>query len=143
MLALLCPEKYVSFRKIPESSRIFRLNAKSSDKTTKRYKLIKRESTRIRVLSQPVTLTSHSTTPSLLAIRYAHYAYRTNTKFREAESLIEADGWFFKSQRGSHCQYLHPYKHGKVTIPRHSGDIAMRTVQSIMEQAGLQVSERN
>jgi predicted RNA binding protein YcfA (HicA-like mRNA interferase family) len=31
--------------------------------------------------------------------------------------LIEADGWYQVSQRGSHRQYKHPTKKGRVTIP--------------------------
>lgn len=40
-------------------------------------------------------------------------------KPREMEKLILADGWIFKSQEGSHRNYVHPIKSGKVTIPFH------------------------
>ena len=30
-------------------------------------------------------------------------------------------GWRFDSQKGSHRQYVHPFKIGKVTIPFHKG----------------------
>ena len=33
--------------------------------------------------------------------------------------IIEADGWFFSRQKGSHKQYKHSIKHGIVTIPDH------------------------
>ncbi len=39
--------------------------------------------------------------------------------------------------RGSHYQYKHPTKKGKVTIPNHRGDIPQRVVNSILKQAGL------
>jgi predicted RNA binding protein YcfA (HicA-like mRNA interferase family) len=55
----------------------------------------------------------------------------------EAEKIILKDGWFFKSQKGSHRHYKHQTKLGKVTIPFHSGDLDPRTVKSIMKQAGL------
>lgn len=42
-------------------------------------------------------------------------------KPREMEKLILADGWVFKEQVGSHRQYVHPTKPGKVTIPFHKG----------------------
>lgn len=58
-------------------------------------------------------------------------------KFREIEKIIIADGWFFKVAKGSHFHYKHPEKTGKVTIPRHSGDIDERTLKSIYTQAGL------
>jgi predicted RNA binding protein YcfA (HicA-like mRNA interferase family) len=58
-------------------------------------------------------------------------------KFREIEKIILADGWIFKSAKGSHYQYTHPTKPGKVTIPSHSGDIAAIIIKSILKQAGL------
>ena len=42
-------------------------------------------------------------------------------KPREMEKLILADGWMFKNQEGSHKNYIHPTKPGKVTIPFHQG----------------------
>ena len=58
-------------------------------------------------------------------------------KPREMEKLILADGWLFKEQTGSHRQYIHPSKPGKVTIPFHGGDIPKGTENSILKQAGL------
>ena len=58
-------------------------------------------------------------------------------RFREIEKIILADGWRFKNAKGSHCQYIHPTKPGKVTIPNHSGDLDPRTIKSILRQAGL------
>ena len=43
-------------------------------------------------------------------------------KPREMEREILQDGWVFKEQKGSHRQYIHPTKKGKVTIPFHSKD---------------------
>jgi len=40
-------------------------------------------------------------------------------KLRDVIKLIEADGWRMKSQRGSHRNYEHPTKWGKVTIAGH------------------------
>jgi predicted RNA binding protein YcfA (HicA-like mRNA interferase family) len=59
-------------------------------------------------------------------------------KPREMEKLILADGWVFKEQVGSHRQYVHPIKPGKVTIPFHKGkELDRRTELSIRKQAGL------
>lgn len=59
-------------------------------------------------------------------------------KPREMEKIILADGWVFKEQHGSHRQYIHPIKPGKVTIPFHQGkDLSKRTENSIKQQAGL------
>ena len=58
-------------------------------------------------------------------------------KPKEMEKIILADGWIFKSQRGSHKNYIHPTKTGKVTIPFHNGDLDKGTENSIKKQAGL------
>lgn len=55
----------------------------------------------------------------------------------EMEREILADGWVFKSQVGSHRQYTHPIKPGKVTIPFHSKDLTKKTENSIRKQADL------
>ena len=39
-----------------------------------------------------------------------------SVKFREIIGLIEDDGWRLSGQRGSHRQYEHPTKPGKVTV---------------------------
>ena len=52
--------------------------------------------------------------------------------------MVEADGWQMVTQRGSHRQYKHATKPGKVTIAGHpSLDAAPKTLKSILEQAGL------
>lgn len=58
-------------------------------------------------------------------------------KFKEVEKIIKEDGWYQVKQKGSHHQYKHPVKPGKVTIPEHAGDINLDTVKSILRQAGL------
>lgn len=58
-------------------------------------------------------------------------------KPRDMEKIILADGWRFKSQVGSHRQYTHPSKPGKVTIPWHGKDLPLVTEKSIRKQAGL------
>lgn len=57
--------------------------------------------------------------------------------FREIEKIVLDDGWRLADVRGSHYQYKHPTKSGKVTIPNHRGDIPQRVVISILKQAGL------
>ncbi len=58
-------------------------------------------------------------------------------KFREIEKIILNDGWYYKNTKGSHNHYKHPTKPGKVTIPKHLGDLDKRTINSILEQARL------
>lgn len=57
--------------------------------------------------------------------------------FRELEKRIKADGWYKVHQVGSHCQYKHPTKSGKITIPCHHGDINPQTARRILQQAGI------
>lgn len=59
-------------------------------------------------------------------------------RFREVEKILLKDGWYQVKQKGSHHQYRHPKKSGKVTIPEHGGDINIDTVKSIMKQAGIE-----
>lgn len=56
---------------------------------------------------------------------------------KKMEKLILADGWIFKRQIGSHKNYMHPMKPGKVTIPFHIKDLPKGTENSIRKQAGL------
>ena len=67
----------------------------------------------------------------------AHDAYNGGVRFKEVEKRILADGWRLVSQVGSHRQYKHPTKPGKVTIPKHNGDIPPIVVKSIWKQAGI------
>jgi predicted RNA binding protein YcfA (HicA-like mRNA interferase family) len=57
-------------------------------------------------------------------------------KFQEIERIILYNGWKLKAVNGSHYQYIHPSKPGKVTIPYHAGDIAPVIIKSILKQAG-------
>jgi predicted RNA binding protein YcfA (HicA-like mRNA interferase family) len=58
-------------------------------------------------------------------------------KFQEIERIILNDGWSLKTIKGSHHQYIHPIKPGKITIPYHSGDIAPVIIKSILKQAKI------
>lgn len=56
----------------------------------------------------------------------------------EMERILLADGWVFYAQTGSHRQYKHLTKPGKVTIPFHKGrEINPITEKSIRKQAGI------
>lgn len=59
-------------------------------------------------------------------------------KVREAIQLIENDGWYLVATRGSHRQFKHLNKPGRVTIAgKPSDDLAPGTRNSILKQAGL------
>ncbi|VTY10251.1 YcfA-like protein [Neisseria subflava] len=52
-------------------------------------------------------------------------------------ALLESDGWFLVSTRGSHRQYKHPEKKGRVTVPHPKKDLPIGTLRQIYKQAGL------
>jgi len=57
---------------------------------------------------------------------------------RGAIKMIQSDGWYLVATRGSHPQYKHPSKPGRVTIAGNTGDhLAPGTLNSILKQAGL------
>ena len=56
---------------------------------------------------------------------------------RELMKILRSDGWYEVSQGGSHIQLEHSTKRGKVTVPNHSGDIRIKTLNSVLKQAGL------
>lgn len=56
---------------------------------------------------------------------------------REIDKILRNDGWNVVKQVGSHRQYKHPTKPGKVTVPIHNGDLNPKTANSILKQAGL------
>jgi predicted RNA binding protein YcfA (HicA-like mRNA interferase family) len=52
--------------------------------------------------------------------------------------LLEDDGWYLVATRGSHRQYKHATKPGRVTVPgKQSDDLAPGTLNSIFKQAQL------
>lgn len=59
-------------------------------------------------------------------------------KVREAIRLVSEDGWVIVRTRGSHRQYKHPEKKGRVTIPGNlNDDLPPGTWNSILKQAQL------
>jgi len=59
-------------------------------------------------------------------------------KVREVLRLLTEDGWFLVATRGSHRQYKHIAKPGRVTVPgKPNDDLAPGTLGSIIKQAGL------
>jgi predicted RNA binding protein YcfA (HicA-like mRNA interferase family) len=59
-------------------------------------------------------------------------------KVAEVLRLLQQDGWFLVAQKGSHRQFKHPIKAGRVTVPGKPGDdLALGTQNSILKQAGL------
>ncbi|MDQ2886343.1 MAG: type II toxin-antitoxin system HicA family toxin [Chloroflexota bacterium] len=59
-------------------------------------------------------------------------------KVRDVIKLIEAGGWYQVAMKGSHRQYKHPTKPGRVTVAGHpSKEVPPRTLSSILKQSQL------
>ncbi len=59
-------------------------------------------------------------------------------KVSEMIKLLEEDGWYLVSIKGSHRQFKHQIKTGRVTIAgKPSDDLAAGTFNSILKQAKL------
>lgn len=59
-------------------------------------------------------------------------------KVRAVIAMLEDDGWYLVAMRGSHRQYKHPSKSGRVTVAgKPSDDMAPGTLSSVLKQAGL------
>jgi predicted RNA binding protein YcfA (HicA-like mRNA interferase family) len=59
-------------------------------------------------------------------------------KVRDVIRLIERDGWYLVATRGSHRQYKHASKPGRVTVAgKASDDLPPGTLNSILKQSGL------
>lgn len=58
-------------------------------------------------------------------------------KVRDVIRELERDGWYLVATRGSHRQYKHLAKPGRVTIAgQPNDDLAPGTLNSIRKQAG-------
>jgi predicted RNA binding protein YcfA (HicA-like mRNA interferase family) len=59
-------------------------------------------------------------------------------KVNEVLVMLKADGWYLAATRGSHRQFKHRIKIGRVTVPgKPSDDLAPGTLNSILKQAQL------
>ncbi len=59
-------------------------------------------------------------------------------KFRDLIKKLEADGWALVAIKGSHRQYKHPIKVGRVTVAGHPGDdVKPGTLNNILKQARI------
>lgn len=50
---------------------------------------------------------------------------------------LEKDGWVEVAARGSHRQFKHPTKPGRVTVPHPKRDLPVGTLRSIERQEGI------
>lgn len=61
---------------------------------------------------------------------------------REVIRRLTDEGWVQVAQRGSHRQFRHPERTGKVTVPgKMSDDVRPGTLKSIFRQAGWEAGQ--
>ena len=58
---------------------------------------------------------------------------------RDVVRELKRDGWFEVNQVGSHKQFKHPTKKGRVTVPHPKRNIPKGTLKSIEKQAGVKL----
>jgi predicted RNA binding protein YcfA (HicA-like mRNA interferase family) len=59
-------------------------------------------------------------------------------KVSEVLRMLAEDGWFLVATKGSHRQFKHRTKSGRVTVAgKPSDDLAPGTLSSILKQSGL------
>jgi predicted RNA binding protein YcfA (HicA-like mRNA interferase family) len=63
-----------------------------------------------------------------------------NVRSRDIIKRLLKDGWYEVNQVGSHKQFKHPTKKGRVTVPHPNRDIPIGTLKSIEKQAGIKLS---
>lgn len=54
-------------------------------------------------------------------------------------AALKKDGWEQVAQKGSHVQFKHPTKPGRVTVPHPKKDMPLGTLKSIERQAGIKL----
>jgi predicted RNA binding protein YcfA (HicA-like mRNA interferase family) len=59
---------------------------------------------------------------------------------RKVIEKLEADGWYEVAQKGSHKQFKHPTKPGRVTVPHPYRDMKRGTLKSIEKRSGVKLT---
>ena len=73
-----------------------------------------------------------------LTIRYL-VCINTHIDSRMIIKMLQKDGWYKADQSGSHIQFRHPSKKGRVTVPHPKKDIPIGTLRSIERQSGIKL----
>jgi predicted RNA binding protein YcfA (HicA-like mRNA interferase family) len=58
---------------------------------------------------------------------------------REVIRLLQQSGWRQVAQKGSHVQFKHPDRPGRVTVPHPKQDVPIGTLRSIEKQAQMKL----
>jgi predicted RNA binding protein YcfA (HicA-like mRNA interferase family) len=77
-----------------------------------------------------------------LAFSLDLYTLNVYFLFMKSGDIIAAlknDGWYEVATKGSHVQFKHPTKLGRVTVPHPKRDIPVGTLKSVERQSGLKL----
>jgi predicted RNA binding protein YcfA (HicA-like mRNA interferase family) len=58
---------------------------------------------------------------------------------RDVIAALRAAGWIEVAQKGSHKQFKHPSRPGRVTVPHPERDLPIGTLKSIERQSGTRL----
>jgi predicted RNA binding protein YcfA (HicA-like mRNA interferase family) len=72
-------------------------------------------------------------------VYYRRKADTDGMNSRDVIKELRRDGWFEVAQVGSHKQFKHATKKGRVTVPHPKRDIPMGTLRSIEKQARIKL----
>jgi predicted RNA binding protein YcfA (HicA-like mRNA interferase family) len=56
---------------------------------------------------------------------------------RKIIKILKQNGWYEIAKVGSHTQFRHPERKGRVTVPHPKKDIPIGTLKSIERQSGI------
>jgi predicted RNA binding protein YcfA (HicA-like mRNA interferase family) len=59
---------------------------------------------------------------------------------RKIIKLLKQKGWYEVAKSGSHLQFRHARRKGRVTVPHPKKDIPVGTLKSIERQSGIKFS---
>lgn len=57
---------------------------------------------------------------------------------KDLMKILKKDGWYLDRVKGSHHQFKHPIKKGTVSLPHPKKDLPIKTINSVLKQAGLE-----
>jgi predicted RNA binding protein YcfA (HicA-like mRNA interferase family) len=75
--------------------------------------------------------------PRQITVRFRTETRASSMHSREVIRLLEQEGWQEVNHVGSHKQFKHPTRPGRVTVPHPNRDIPRGTLKSIEKQAGI------
>ena len=66
--------------------------------------------------------------------------YTFTVKSRDVIKALKAAGFAKVAQKGSHMQFKHPERSGRVTVPHPEADLPIGTLKSIQRQSGVKLT---